>query len=194
MAFAELKPISVSLQDFTAMQERYQALPLAARAKAALDDAQPALELAEDVLKALAKQKETAAALANLRKSAALLGRLRPSEAKNHLMDSGNDFLQSTLHKLAAWHKSMARLSGGEGIVKDGLKERMAPDAPLTLALIGSGGASNYLSIIQLVLGELVRLDGANASQYAKVTAQIRRCSTILGDCEAALDIQSHMR
>ncbi|NBO19856.1 MAG: hypothetical protein EBV03_11680 [Proteobacteria bacterium] len=156
--------------------------------------AQPALELAEDVLQLLAKQKEAAQALANLRKSPALLARLRPSEAKNNLMDTSNDFIQSTRHKLAAWHKSMQRLSSGEGIVQQGGRERMAPDSPLALALIGNSGASNYLSIIQLVLGEMVRLDGDNASQYAKVTAQVRRCSTILSDCEIASDIQSFLR
>jgi len=39
MAFAELKPISVSLQDLTTLQTRYQSLPLAGRAAAMLEDA-----------------------------------------------------------------------------------------------------------------------------------------------------------
>lgn len=185
----EPRSMPVKLEDFGELQARYQKLGLAKRAESVLYDAEPALQLAEDILGKLADSKPVQQALGNIRKSAPLIGKLRPSEAKNILMDSSADFIESTRRKLAAWRKTLERLQGGEAIVVVGGKEALPGDSPLALAIMGNSSVSSYLSIIQIVLGEAVRVDGKNASHYAKTTAQVRRCATVLSDCEIASDI-----
>lgn len=177
---------SVKLADFDTLQARYLPLALPERARAMLEDAIPALTLAVEILNKLHTHKLAEQSIANLRKSLPLMGRIRPSEAKNHLQDSGSDFIRTTLHKLAAWQKNLERISAGEGIIEQNGRAIMEADSPVALAYLSNQGIGNYLSIIQLVLGELSRLDGKNASQYAKTTAQLRRCATVLSDCEIA--------
>ncbi len=179
----------VKLEDFGELQARYQGLSLARRAEAVLYDAEPALYAAEEILVKISGSKHIAQALLNIRKSLPLIGKLRPSEAKNILIDPSTNFIESTRHKLAAWRRTMERLRDGEGIEKTGAKERLPQDSAIALAIMGNSSVSSYLSIIQMILGETVRVDGKNASQYAKTTAQVRRCSTILSDCEIAAEI-----
>lgn len=179
----------VKLEEFGALQARYLSLPLAQRADAVLYDAEPALQAAEEILETLSGSRHVAAALAAIRASLPLIGKLRPSEAKNVLVDPANDFIACTRCKLVAWRRSMERLAQGEAIEADGGRERLPAHSPLGLALLGNGTVSSYLSIMQVALGEAVRLDGRNANQYARTTTQIRRCATILSDCETASEI-----
>ncbi len=188
-AATEPRAMPVKLEDFGDLQARYLGLPLAKRAEAVLYDAEPALMAAEEILAKLSDSKPVTAAVSNIRKSSPLIGKLRPSEAKNILTDSSTDFIESTRRKLAAWRKTMERLSAGEGITSSGGKEFLPGDSAIALAIMGNSSVSSYLSIIQIVLGEAVRVDGKNASHYAKTTAQVRRCSTVLSDCEIASDI-----
>lgn len=184
----------VKIEDFGELQARYAMLSLTKRAEAVLYDAEPALRTAEDILVKIAGNKHVQQALVNIRKSLPLIGKLRPSEAKNILVDPGNDFIESTRRKLAAWRKTMERLKAGEGIEISGGKEILPGNSAVALAILGNSSVSSYLSIVQVALGETVRLDGKNASAYAKTTAQIRRCATILSDCEIASDIGKSIR
>lgn len=189
MATAEPRQMPVKLEDFGELQARYLAMGLAKRATAVLYDAEPALKTADEILTKLSTNKHVQLALANIRRSLPLIGKLRPSEAKNILVDPSTDFIDSTRKKLAAWRKTMERLAQAEGIeMRDG-RECLPPDSAIALAILGNGSVSSYLSIIQVVLGETVRVDGKNATAYAKTTAQVRRCATVLSDCEIASDI-----
>jgi hypothetical protein len=181
--------IPAQLADFGQLQAKYQSLPLSQRAEAVLRDAEPALKTAESILQILSDNKKSKQALTTIRKNLPLAGKLRPSEAKNMLMDPDNDFIQITLHKLAAWRKTMERLSHNEDIKKENGQEYLPANSALALAVAGNSRVSNYLSIIQLILAELIKADAKNASQYNLTTIQVRRCSTILSDCEVASDI-----
>lgn len=173
------------LEDFGVLQSRYQALGLAGRAQAVLADAAPALKAAEHALSALAEHPQGKKLFSVLRGDSLLIGKMRASEAKNMLMDSACDFVEGTRHKLAAWRKTIERLSNGEAIMSEGGKEFIPGHAPLALALIGNACVSNYLSIIQLAFAELAKTD----SSYKITVAEIRRCSTVLSDCEVASGI-----
>lgn len=189
LAAMQPRQMPVKLEDFGDLQARYQGLCLSKRAASVLYDAEPALATAEDILESLSANSYMNEALGTIRKSLPLIAKLRSSEAKNILIDSSNDFVESTRRKLAAWRKTMERLSSGESIVMDGEQERLPRDSALAVAIMGNSSVGSYLSIVQVVLGEMVRLDGTNASQYAKTTTQVRRCATILSDCEIASDI-----
>ena len=189
MTMPEPKQMPIKLEDFGELQARYQGLGLARRAAAVLYDAEPALCLAETILETLSTTKPVLAAVLSIRKNMLVIGKLRPSEAKNILMDSDVDFIESTRRKLAAWRKTMERLRDGESIETNGTKEWLPRNSTLALAIMGNASVSSYLSVIQIVLGEAVRLDGTHASHYAKTTAQVRRCATVLSDCEIASDI-----
>lgn len=190
---SEPRTMPSKLADYGELQNRYQNLPLAERAKTLLYDAEPAIQLANSILEQLAENNNTKQAINDIRLSLPLIAKLRSSEAKNILIDSSVDFIEATIKKVAAWRRNMQRLSQGEGIQNNGENEYIAGDTTIALALIGNGSVSSFLSIIQIILGEMVRIDGANASHYAKTTAQIRRCATILSDCDTASDITKNI-
>lgn len=179
------KLISMPLEDFGQLQARYQGLPLANRAGTVLKDAAPALQAAEHILQSLSSHPDVKQLFASVRKNSMLIGKMRPSEAKNMLMDSSCDFIEGTLHKLAAWKKTMERISSGESISKENGKEFIPNTAPLALAIIGSTSIGNYLSVVQLALMELSKKD----TSHATTVAEMRRCSTVLSDYENACGI-----
>lgn len=179
----------LALMDFGALQTRYQALPVAARAQAVLTDAEPALKAAQAVLAGLAADAKTAKAFDALRANAALTGKMRASEAKTALMDAKNDFLDVTQHKLASWRKTAERLTQGEGVTKDNKGEFIAADQPVAAAVAAMGAAGGYLSVIQLALSELAKADKKHAGKYQADVARIRRAATLISDCETASGI-----
>lgn len=176
----------LALMDFGALQTRYQALPVAARAQAVLKDAEPALQAAESVLAELAASGKAGKAFDALRANAALTGKMRPSEAKTTLMDAKNDFIGLTLHKLAAWRKTVERLTQGEGVSKGSKGEYIPADMPVAAAVAAMSAAGGYLSVIQLALSELARTDHKQASKCQANIARIRRAATLISDCETA--------
>jgi len=186
-----MKSMPVRLEDFGALQLRYQSLQLAKRATMVLEDAEPALNAAEDILKTLAANTHIKQAFLNIRRNQLLTDRMRPSEARTMLMDANSDFINGARHKLAAWRKTMERVSAGEDIRVEQGREYIPGDAPLAMAIAGNSLVSSYLSIIQLVLAELKKIDVANIANYTSVTAEMRRCATVLSDCEIASAIAS---
>lgn len=183
--------IAVPLRNFGELQARYEPLGLAARAGAILDDAKPALEAADRILKALKQHDAIAAAFTELRSNHALHGRLRASEAKSLLLDGREDFLEVTAARIAAWEKSMERLSRGEAIAESRDKEYIPGDAPLAMAIAGSANLSQYLGIVQLAVGELIKIDAKHTGMHLSTSAELRRCSTVLADCEDASGIRT---
>jgi hypothetical protein len=177
---------SMKLEDFGQLQVRYQALPIAARAKAILEDAAPALQTAQRIIAGLNDQPDMKKIFDKIRKNSMLIGKMRPSDARVALMDKSCDFLKDASHKLSAWQKTMERLSQGEAIASEGGKEYIKSDEPLALLVASTGSISSYMSIIQLALMEISRADKANAGAYVSMTAEMRRCSTVLSDYENA--------
>jgi len=182
---------SAPLEDFGKMQARYQSLTLAGRASAVLKDAEPSLQTAETTLKTLSANQNIKQIFAKIRKNPSLTGKMRPSDARDLLMDASSDFIDATRHKLAAWRKTMERISNGEDIVIENNREYIPVDAPLALAIAGTSQVSNYLSIVQLSLMELCKSDPANAESYRSTMSAIRRCATVLSDCECASAMSS---
>ena len=176
----------MQIEDFSVLQSRYQSLTLAKRAEVVLDDAGPALQAAENVLNKLSQQQHLNQALANIRKNATLIGKMRPSDARNTLLDPSINFIEATQHKLAAWSKTMRRLSLGEAIISADGREFIPGDAPLASAIAGNACISNYLAMVQLIWSELVKINSANAGSYNSVIAETRRCATVLSDYENA--------
>ena len=183
--------MSVPLPDYGQLQKRYQALKLAERAQTVLIDAKPALKTAEEILRTLAATHNMKQLFVKIRKNTVLSDKMRPSDAKNLLSDPGNDFIEGTLHKLAAWQKTMSRVAAGEDIFCKNDKEFISFNSPLSLAIAGTSGLSNYLSIIQVALMELIKTDNKNAERYRTTIAEVRRCGTILSDCENASGISA---
>ncbi len=177
---------SLKIQDFGKLTERYQALGLAARAKAVLADAACALQTAEGIVAELGKHPDIKKSFENVRKNHLLADKIRPSEAKTALLEAGSDFIGLTRQKLAAWSKTMERLSNGEGIKKEGAKEYIPRHEPIAAAIYGIFAIGSYLSILQLALAELTKLDAAHAAHYQSHVVKIRRCATLLCDCEHA--------
>ena len=188
---SSMKSMPVRLEDFGALQLRYQSLQLAKRAQMVLDDAEPALHAAEEILRNLSTNAHTKQAFLNIRRNVLLADRMRPSEARTMLMDANSDFINGARHKLAAWRKTMERLGTGEDIRIEQGREYIPGDAPLAMAIAGNSLVSSYLSIIQLVLTELKKIDAASLAHYNALTAEMRRCSTVLSDCEIASAIAS---
>jgi hypothetical protein len=186
---SSLSHSSLQIECFDRLQERYQSLGLAARAELALRDAEPALQAADAILQKLAKNKNLDAALADIRKNFILAGKMRPSEARNLLLDASADFIEATRHKLAAWSKTMLRLSQSEGIAIENGRECISRNAPIALAIAGNACVSSYLSMLQMVIAALTKVDSKHAKSYGQMTVEIRRCSTVLGDCESASGI-----
>jgi len=191
MQNTEPEPIKLALplEDFGQMQARYQSLGLAERAATVLKDAGPALAAAEEKLKALATNHALLQVFSKLRKNSVLADRMRPSDAKNLLMDASSDYIDGARHKLAAWRKTMERVSQGESIKKDKSGEFIPNDAPIALAIHGTRSIGNYLSITQLALMEMAKTDLPNANSLKSLAAEIRRFSTVISDCEVASGI-----
>lgn len=179
------------LADFGQLQQRYQSVTLAQRAQMVLADAQPALQIAESILQKLAGSNPVKQVLAKMRGNALLAGKMRPSGARDLMIDGSADFIAGSLHKLAAWRKTMERLGSGEDIVSIGGRETVPAASPLALAIAGNACVSNYLSVVQLALSELIRNDRKNATSYRALLSDIRRCATVLSDCEYASGIAS---
>jgi len=182
--------LALPLEDLDRREARYQPLSLSGRAKAALADAEPALQAAERLLQTLTEQDSIGQAFDRVRKNPVFTGKMRPSEAKNLLLD-GDDFIEGACRKLATWRKTMQRLADGEGIVTVQNKEHIASDAPLALAIAGNVNVGGHLSIVQLALAELIKINASNAAGYRLMVAEIRRCATVLGDCEYAASIHT---
>lgn len=179
------------LIDFGLLQSRYQGMKLAHRAKAVLHDAEPALHAVENILQFLEDSPQTKDIFDSLRNNNELLGKMRASEAKNKLIEDKGNFLRDTRQKLAAWQKTMERLGDGEDVRVESGKEYIPAKAPVAMAIIGSASASNYLLIVQLALMNLLKTDPANGNVYKTKIAELRRCATVLSDCEHASGIQA---
>jgi hypothetical protein len=175
-----------ALEDFGALQSRYQPLTLSKRALAVLSDAEPVLHTCEQLLGELAEHPDIKKVFDAVRKNPQLTGKMRVSEAKNILMDADNDFIALTLHKLSAWQKTMQRLGAGEGISMENNKEYIPGDVPVALALLSVNGVGAYLGVIQMALAELAKIDTKNAMHHQSNIAKIRRCSTLISDYDSA--------
>jgi hypothetical protein len=182
---------AIPLMDYGQLQQRYQSLKLAQRAAAVLVDATPALSIAEDILHKLSASNAMKQMLLKIRKNSLIAGKMRPSDARDLMLDGSSDFVAGTLHKLAAWRKTMERLCLGEGIISMNGREVIAANCPIALAIGGTACVSNYLSIIQLALSEQMKTDKKNAVTLRTQISEIRRCATILSDCENASEITS---
>ena len=185
--FANTPLDSIQLKDFGELQARYQAMPLSPRAQAVLADAEIALKTADRILANLGNHKDIDAIFDRIRKNTTLTEKMRHSEAKNILMDSGNDFIDVTRHKLAVWRKTMERISQGEGILYDHQKqEYISSHVPLAMAIASASTLSIYLSTVQLAFTELANIEPENSHKYNVDSAKVRRCTTFLSDCENA--------
>ncbi len=191
MAASGAVTAALAVTDFGKLQARYQALAVAARAQAALEDAKPALQAAQSILDALSPNPKAALAFDHIRKNPAIVGKMRASEAKTALMDPGNDFIQATTHKLAAWGKTMERVGQGEGVVKDAKREYIPAHMPVAAAVATMNTASGYLAVIHLALNEISKIDSKHAGEHQASAAKIRRCATLISDCETASGIGS---
>lgn len=180
---------AIPLMDYEKLQIRYQSLNLAERAAAVLTDAQPALGIAEDILHKLATNNAIKQVFIKIRKNSLIAGKMRPSDARDLMLDGSSDFIAGTIHKLAAWRKTMERLCQGEGIISLDGRETIPANCPIALAIGGTACVSNYLSIIQLALSEQMKTDKKNAVTLRTQISEIRRCATILSDCENAAGI-----
>jgi len=179
-------PAFPALEDFGKLQARYEPMPLAARATAVLHDAEPAIATCEQLLAELAEHPKAAQIFAVIRGNPVLVGKMRASEAKNTLLDSSNDFIAVTVHKLSSWQKTMSRIATGEGIVKENGKEHIPSDAPVALALFSANALESYLAVIQLALGELAKVDEKDTAHHQSSIAKIRRCATLISDYDNA--------
>jgi hypothetical protein len=178
---------ALQLEDFSTMESRYHGLGLCRRAQTVLADADVALRTADRLLAQLGAHPQLAQAFANIRANAALIGKMRPSEARNILMDPTVDFIDVARHKLAVWRKTMERIAQGEGVMSDHQKkEYISGQIPLAMAIASASSASVFLSVLQLVFGELARLDTASAMKCQIEASKVRRCATFLSDCECA--------
>jgi hypothetical protein len=184
--------LAIKLEDFGQMQARYEALKLPARAGAVLKDATQALDAAEALLMGFAEHKNIKQAFDKLRKNSLLTGKMRASEARTMLLDPSDDFIAGTRRKLAAWRKTMERVSQGEGVTNTGGRDFIPHDAPVALAVAGSFGVAAYLSIIQLAAAELAKIEGKTTLPPS--VAELRRCATLLSDCESASGIPGCVR
>ena len=183
------QPVAIPLMDYGKLQERYQSLRLIQRAEAVLQDAEPALKIAEDIVRSLATINAMKQVFVKIRKNSMIAGKMRPSDARDLMLDNTSDFIAGTLHKLAAWRKTMERVMLGEGIVMSNNKEYIPANSSLAIAIGGNSCVSNYLSVIQLALHELLRTDKKNAVALRGYISDMRRCATILSDCENAAAI-----
>ncbi len=180
-----------ALEDFGALQARYQPLPLTQRAQAVLHDAKPALDTCAQLLSELAAQPTIEQIFDSVRNNPLLVGKMRPSEAKAALLDGNNDFIAVVTNKLASWQKTMERLGAGEGILMENKREYIQGDAPVAMALLSVSALDSYLAVIQIALGELAKIDPDSASQHQSAIAKIRRCATLLSDYDSAAALRA---
>jgi hypothetical protein len=176
---ATLMPIA----NFGDMQARYQIMPIASRALAVLSDAEIALTTTKRILKELAENSKFSQATANLRQDYFLTSRIRAGEAKTAFMDDCIDFIQITTNKLIQWHKTLWLISQGKTKATI-MKENIPNHLSVT-------GATEYLALIKLIIPELSKLDDNSSTNYNTMLAEIRRCTTILSDCECASEMNS---
>ncbi len=173
----------MKIENFGDMQARYLSLPLSSRASAVLSDVAPAFSISRNILEFLQHNPEIAKAVANLRNNALVVSRIRNSEAKSSLMDETVDFIKTTSQKLEKWQNILQQIAQEETkayIAKDNIPEQF---------IIVSG--SSYLSLLKLVIPELIKLDAKNREKYESMLAELRRCTTILSDCECASELNS---
>ncbi|MDX1974066.1 MAG: hypothetical protein SFT92_00135 [Rickettsiales bacterium] len=177
------------LEDFGVLQQRYQSMKISRRAITVLEDAKPALQMVDALLASLSKNPKIFMAIDHIRKDVLLTAKMRASEAKDVLLDDHQDFIETTQHKLGAWRKTMERLASGEGVIHNEREEYIPAHVPLAAAIVKLNTIGSYLSIIQLTLGELTKLDGAHAEIHQANIIKMRRCATFLSDCELASSI-----
>lgn len=191
MPFSKYVTATIPLTDYSKLQSRYLGLDLISRAQKVYEDAQAAVTLSQELIEVISQLPESKKALTLIRNDAQLVGRLRNSEAKMVLMDSNADYFSVCKQKIAAWHLAISRLIQKEDVIEMNGDLVVPADSALGTTLTMHQGVSCYLAILPVVLGELSQLDAANASQYAKTTAQIRRCGTLISDCETASELIS---
>ncbi len=177
---------SLKIQEFGSLLSRYQPMTLSERASAMLFDGKSALETAEEIVRQVAGHPGVRTVFERLRKNAMLTGKMRPSEAKNALLDNGSDFPAVTLQKLAAWGKTAERLSKGEGVVMGKNGEYIPGNEPVAAAITSMCAVGGYLSMIQLAFEELIKLEPEKKAHYHSCIVKVRRCATLLADCEHA--------
>lgn len=176
-------PFMMQIENFGDMQARYQILSLVGRASAVISDVEPALTTAQRILKTLADNPKTPQAVASLRGNSVMLSRIRASEVKSVLMDDSVDLIKSAAQKLTKWDQNLRMIASGEAQVK-----LMKENIPEHLSVSGGSG---YLALIKLVIPELAKIDKANQAAYDTMLAEIRRCTTIISDCECASELNS---
>ncbi len=181
------------LEDFGLLQQKYQSLSLSKRALAVLVDADPALRAADEVLASLVHYPKLRHVFDDMRKNPAITGKMRPSEARNMLMDGTADFIGMSRKKLQAWRKTMERIGSGEGVISEEGMEYVPGHAPVALAFACISTTESYLAIVQLALAELAKLDEKNTVKHRSSLARIRRCATLISDCENASGIAKQM-
>lgn len=174
---------AMKIEKFGDMQTRYLALPLNGRALAVLSDVEPAFSVAKQILESLQHNVNIGKAVANLRGNSLVVSRIRSSEAKSALMDETVDFVKTTIHKLEKWQNIVKQIAQGKTkayIVKNNIPEQFVV-----------AGGSGYLSLLKLVIPELAKLDANNKRDYDLMLGELRRCATILSDCECASELNS---
>lgn len=173
----------LKIENFGDMQMRYHPLPLDSRASAVLEDVEPAFSTAQKILAALQENPQIAKAATSLRSNSLIISRIRNSEAKSTLIDDSIDFVKATSQKLSKWQSTLQHIAQGKtkaSIVKENI--------PMHFSITAG---SDYLALIKLIIPELTRLDEENKDNYDAMLAEIRRCSTILSDCECASELNS---
>lgn len=176
-------PAVMKIENFDEIQARYQMMPLANRAMAVISDAKPAFTGAQRILNELAKESNLQKAITHLRGNTSIISRIRPSQAKTELMDSSVDFIKTAGNKLTQWHKTLDMIASGS------TKATLVTSRQSEQHCIVS--VSGYLPLIKLVINELSVLNKNNADTYNSMLAEIRRCTTILSDCECASELDS---
>ncbi|MEQ1789517.1 MAG: hypothetical protein ABL857_03640, partial [Rickettsiales bacterium] len=84
---------------------------------------------------------------------------------------------------LIQWHKTLWLISQGKTKATI-MKENIPNHLSVT-------GATEYLALIKLIIPELSKLDDNSSTNYNTMLAEIRRCTTILSDCECASEMNS---
>ena len=183
----------IPLEDLGLLQTRYQNLSISARAGAVLKDAEPALVAAERILHKLSEHKATSKAIGKLASDSPLIARMRSCEARGVLMDNKADFIHTTHNKIASWRKTMLRVSQGEGVaVSSSGKEYIPSSDPVALAVYGISHLGQYLSITQLIISEISKLE-KEVLEWSSAGAEMRRCATVITDYEFAAGLTSQV-